>query len=143
MNRRQSLFALFAVAPVAAGAPAEAAGGGASASPDTQVDRRIMEINSVVFPVVRERRLVNYLFTSARIELTERGDQPAIRERSHFLRDSFVRATHRVDLSVPSDPLKLDRAAAVRVLMAAAEEALGPGCVRAIELAPESVLRYG
>lgn len=137
MNRRQSLLALFAAAPVAAGGVAHAAG---KEEGDAKIDTKVLDLSGVVFPIVREGRLVHYLFSSVRIELTDKGNQEAVRQRAHFARDAIIRAVHRTDVSDKADPRKLDRAAAQRVLTAAIEEGLGAGTVRGLIIAPENVL---
>lgn len=102
-----------------------------------EVDTRIIEQSNVVAPITRNGRLVNYLFITVRVELAQSGDVWKLKEKSHFLRDSLVRATHKTSLAVSGDEKSLDLPQAEKVLLAAAQEALGAQSVRAV-----SVVRF-
>jgi hypothetical protein len=95
----------------------------------------MMEAAYIAVPVVREGRLVNYLFVTLRIDIANGVDLWRTRERAHFLRDSLVRAAHRTDLVDPARDDQLNRPAALAVFRAAAQEALGARAVRAITIA--------
>ncbi len=73
---------------------------------------RSMDAPYLAVPVVRDGRLVNYLFVSIRIEIAPAVDLWRTRERAQFLRDALVRASHANDLADPHDNNALNEALA-------------------------------
>jgi hypothetical protein len=94
-----------------------------------QLSSRSMDAPYLAVPVVRDGRLVNYLFVSIRIEIAAGVDLWRTRERAHFLRDALVRASHGNDLADPEDNNSLNEARALEVYRAAAVQALGEQAV--------------
>jgi hypothetical protein len=105
-----------------------AAGEGAQAS------GRSMDAPYLAVPVVRDGQLVNYLFVSIRIQITQSVDLWRTRERAHFLRDALVRASHANDLVDPNDSNALNETRALEVYRAAAIQALGENAVGPITI---------
>jgi hypothetical protein len=95
---------------------------------------RSMDAPYLAVPVVREGRLVNYLFVSLRIEIAPGVDLWRTRERAHFLRDALVRASHSTDLADPENNNALNEALALQVYRAAAVQALGERAVGPIQI---------
>jgi hypothetical protein len=95
---------------------------------------RSMDAPYLAVPVVREGQLVNYLFVSIRIEITQNVDLWQTRERAHFLRDALVRASHANDLVDPEDNNALNDARAIEVYRAAAVQALGERAVAGVSI---------
>jgi hypothetical protein len=95
---------------------------------------RSMDAPYLAVPVVREGRLVNYLFVSLRIEIAPQVDLWRTRERAHFLRDALVRASHSTDLADPHNNNALNEALALQVYRAAAIQALGERAVGPIQI---------
>ncbi len=114
----------------------------ASAPPPAKADdgaaagatARSMDASYLAVPVVRDGRMVNYLFVSVRVEIAAGVDLWQTRERAHFLRDALVRACHGADLSDPQDSNALNEAHAIDVFRAAAVQALGPSAVGAVSI---------
>ncbi|MFN3462846.1 MAG: hypothetical protein ACK4X1_02100 [Terricaulis sp.] len=94
-----------------------------------QLSSRSMDAPYLAVPVVRDGQLVNYLFVSIRIEVSQGVDLWRTRERAHFLRDALVRASHSNDLTDPNDSNALNEARAIEVYRAAAIQALGENAV--------------
>lgn len=94
-----------------------------------QLSSRSMDAPYLAVPVVRDGQLVNYLFVSIRIEVSQGVDLWRTRERAHFLRDALVRASHSNDLTDPNDSNALNEARAIEVYRAAAIQALGESAV--------------
>jgi hypothetical protein len=100
-----------------------------------QTSGRSMDAPFLAVPVVRNGQLVNYLFVSIRIEITNSVDLWRTRERAHFLRDALVRASHTAtDLVDPNDSNALNQARAIEVYRAAAIQALGENAVGPITI---------
>lgn len=119
---------------MAAAAPARAAEHGGEAKKEEASGDRKMSAPNVVTPVVRNGKLVNYLFVSVDVEFTEKADALKLRDRAHFLRDSMLRASHRSALADPNDDFKLNFQAANPVFWQAAVEALGAPNVRKVSI---------
>jgi hypothetical protein len=125
-----SIFMALAIVPPAAWASApkdkdqqqEAAG-----------DRKVTASN-VVTPVVRDGKLVNYLFVTIDVELADGANILKMRDRAAFLRDSLLRASHRTSLADPTDDRRLNYAAAQPVFNAAANEALGAQNIKKVTI---------
>jgi hypothetical protein len=88
-----------------------------------------MDAPYLAVPVVRDGRLVNYLFVSIRVEIAAGVDLWRTRERAHFLRDALVRASHANDLASAEDTDALNEARAIEVYRAAAVQVLGEQAV--------------
>lgn len=95
---------------------------------------RSMDVPYLAVPVLRDGLLVNYLFVSARVEVSNAVDLWRTRENAHFLRDAMVRASHSADLSSPADPNTLNNARAIEVYRAAAISALGQQAVGGVSI---------
>jgi hypothetical protein len=95
---------------------------------------RTMDATHIAVPVVRDGRLVNYLFVSVRIDVAPGVDLWSTRERAHFLRDALVRAAHSADLADPARDDRLNNAVATAAFRAAAQQALGQRAVRGVSI---------
>ena len=111
-----------------AGAPAS--GHGASAGDVS----RTMDAPYLAVPVIRDGRLVNYLFVSLRIQISPRVDLWRTREKAQFLRDALVRASHANALADPNDTNALNQALAIQVYRAAAMQTLGAQAVAGVTI---------
>ncbi len=110
----------------------------ASAQPAAHGDAvetsRTMDAPYIAVPIVREGRLVNYLFVSIRVEIAPGVDLWRTREKAHFLRDALVRAAHANALAAASDINALDEARAIQVFRTAAAQVLGERAVRGVTI---------
>jgi hypothetical protein len=112
-----------------AGAPAS--GHGQNNATDAS---RSMDAPYLAVPVVRNGRLVNYLFVSLRIQISPRVDLWRTRERAQFLRDALVRASHATDLADPNNNNLLNQQLALQVYRQAAIQTLGAQAVAGIAI---------
>jgi hypothetical protein len=127
---------VLAAAPVA---PALAAGGGEKKAEDPG-SQRVMEIRNLVAPVVRDGRLVNYLFLDIKIDLGD-GDIWKLRDKSHFVRDAMIRAVHKTSIASAARDDKADMARAVQVLDGATKQVLGAAAVKGVTVTSVSALK--
>lgn len=95
---------------------------------------RSMDAAYIAVPVVRDGRLVNYIFVSLRLDIAPGVDLWRTREKAHFLRDALVRAAHRTPMVSADDDDALDRPVALAAFRAAAQEALGARAVRGLSI---------
>lgn len=130
-----SVFLVLAIVPPSAWASAPEA-----KKEEATADRKVVAPN-VVTPVVRDGKLVNYLFVTVEVELTDGANVMKLRDRTQFLRDSLLRATHRTALADPADDKRLNYAAAKPIFIAAANEALGAANIKKVNIGTVDSLR--
>jgi hypothetical protein len=130
-----SIFLVLAIVPPSAWASAPEA-----KQEEAAADRKVVAPN-VVTPVVRDGKLVNYLFVTVEVELADGANATQLRDRVQFLRDSLLRASHRTVLADPADDRRLNYAAAKPVFAAAANEALGAQNIKKVNIATVDSLR--
>lgn len=129
------MLTTVAAAPLAQAQPAakeEKAGAGQS-----------IDVQNLVTPVVRDGRLVNYLFINCRIQMAPGVDVWRAREKGHFLRDALIRAVHRRSLASPDRVDQLDQAAAQALITSVARQVLGAQSVASVQIVGVSSLRQG
>ena len=108
---RPNLAVLACAAVLLAGPALAAPKAGGSSTPQTNS----VEVAALVVPVSGpDRRLLNYLFLRVTVDGADASSANVMRERTHMLRDSMVRALHRQPITAPSPsgPYDLARATA-------------------------------
>ena len=95
---------------------------------------RTMDAQYLAVPVVRDGRLVNYLFVSIRIQIAPGVDLWRTREKAQFLRDALVRASHANALADPNDVNALNQTLAIQVYRQAAAQTLGAQAVAGVTI---------
>ena len=129
---RRAFAAALIASTLLAGHGAARAQPAANAEADTS---RAMEAAYIAVPVVRDGRLVNYLFVTVRVDIAPNVDLWRTRERAHFLRDALLRAAHRTPLADAAHADQLNRPVALAAFRTAAQQALGAGAVRGVTIA--------
>jgi hypothetical protein len=110
-------LSLLAGPSLAAGAaPTEKAAGG-----------QYVDISPVALPVVARDLVVNYVFVSVRLNLSQVANIQKLREREPFFRDALVRAGHRTPFTSKEDYLSLDVARLKAVMLKEAVRLGGKG----------------
>ena len=104
---------------------------------------RAMDVLNLVAPVVRNGRLVNYLFINARIQLAPGVDVWRTREKGHFLRDALVRAVHRQSIAAVDRDDQINPVVTQALISTVARQTLGANAVRSVEIINFSSLRQG
>lgn len=135
---RALALALF----LAAASPAPAFAAGAEKKDEGESARAVDVLNLVV-PVVRQGRLVNYVFVNARIQLAPGTDIWRARDQGHFLRDALLKAVHRESIADSTRDDAVNPAAAQTLIAATARQVLGANAVRSVEILSVSSLRQG
>ncbi len=129
------LLACAASAPAAFANEAKASAEGESA--------RAMDVLNLVTPVVRDGRLVNYLFLNVRLQLSPSVDLWRTREKGHFLRDALLKAVHRRSVAAADRDDQIDPVAAQALILTVARQTLGANAIRSVEILSVSSLRQG
>ncbi len=130
MRRLAALSAGLALLAFAGAANAASSEG---AKKEESADRQMVAPN-VVTPVVRDGKLVNYLFVTVRIDFTRQANATKLRDRAHFLRDAFLKASHKQNLADPADEMKLNQTAALAAFRMAARQVLGAANVASVHI---------
>ena len=134
--------ALLLALAFAASAPAPAVFANEEKSGGAE-NARAMDVLNLVAPVVRNGRLVNYLFINARIQLAPGVDVWRTREKGHFLRDALVRAVHKQSIAAADRDDQINPAATQALISTVARQTLGANAVRSVEVLNVSSLRQG
>ena len=134
--------ALLLALALAASAPAPAVFANEEKSGGAE-NARAMDVLNLVAPVVRNGRLVNYLFINARIQLAPGVDVWQTREKGHFLRDALVRAVHKQSIAAADRDDQINPAATQALISTVARLTLGANAVRSVEILNVSSLRQG
>jgi flagellar basal body-associated protein FliL len=132
------LTALFAAIVLLGAAPAVAAAD--EAAKPAAIDRQMIAPN-IVTPVVRDGKLVNYLFVTVEVDFTNQANAMKLRDRAHFLRDALLRASHRTSMADPLQDNQVNKAAAEAAFRLAANEALGAENVKSVTVTGVDSLR--
>lgn len=126
--RRRLILSLSFVAVLSGPGAALAA----STPPKEAATGQYLDISPVALPVVYERRLINYVFVSVRVNLANGANALALREKEPFFRDALVRAGHRRPFTRLDDFTMLDEAAIRAVMLPEAKRIAGERAVTGI-----------
>jgi hypothetical protein len=108
VNMPRGLLFLLLILLVPPGTPAFAAGEKKpAASGDTDVNLRL-DLSGIGLPILREGRVVNFVFIRARIVLKPGMTRPDIEAREPFIREALVRSAYRSPLNAPNDFMAVD-----------------------------------
>jgi hypothetical protein len=134
MSRR--LILGLAVAALAG--RALAAAHGEKAEEKESGDGLYVDISPVGLPIIWKGRLLNYVFTSVRLNLVGNANVVGLRTKEPYFRDALVRAAHRTPFTVPTDFTKIDEAALKRVMAAEAARIVGPRAVANVQVTSQT-----
>ena len=67
-----------------------------------------IDLAPVALPVTMNKRLINYIFVSVRVNLSNGADALKLRDKEPFLRDALVRAGHRAPFTLATDYTRID-----------------------------------
>lgn len=104
---------------------------------------RAMDVLNLVVPVVRQGRLVNYVFVNARIQLAPGVDIWKARDKGAFLRDALLKAVHRQSIVDSQRDDAINAPAAIALIATVGRQILGADAVRSVEILSVSSLRQG
>ncbi len=92
-------------------------------------DPREVELPTIIMPISRNERLVNYLFVTFRMKLSPKADPWKIRDDAHYGRDALVRIVHKVDMTDPENLKDFDRSKIESDIIPAMEKVYGKGVI--------------
>ncbi|WP_133245716.1 hypothetical protein [Candidatus Phycosocius bacilliformis] len=86
----------------------------------------VAELTNVVLPLARDGALVNYLFVTLKIRMSDLNAAAFVREQHFLVRDGITRASSRSPIPIGKSPGTFDTAAVVR-LVTSVVNGLKPG----------------
>lgn len=97
-----------------------------------------IDISSVPLPVVKDGRLINYIFVAVRVNLKPGANAMKLREKEPYLRDALVRAAHAQPFTLATSYTKLDEDKMRAAVDASARRLLGPANVMGIVISSQT-----
>jgi hypothetical protein len=88
----------------------------AEGKPEEAGEPLVAELTNVVLPIVRNGALVNYMFVTLKIRMTDLNAATYVREQHFFVRDGITRATGRNPIPEGKGPNTFDQAAIIRTV---------------------------
>lgn len=105
--------------------PPPAAGGGTNAR---------LDLSGIGLPILRDGKIVNFVFIRARVELVPGLTPAEIEAREPFIRAGLVRTAYRTPLNASNDLMAVDRKRFEAALLKEAKAAFGASQVRSVLL---------
>jgi hypothetical protein len=102
---------------------------------------RAIELSSIPAPVFSNGKLQNYFFVTVRVVVANGENVVKLRERSHFVRDAFVRRLHAASVGAPGRSDEINEKALLGAIEAAAKQVLGERAVARVEIVSAEPLR--
>jgi hypothetical protein len=132
---RARLILALAIAATLVGGTATAADHGA---PKGAADGQYVDISPVGLPIVYERRLINYVFVSVRLNLTGGANAMTMREKEPYFRDALVKLAHRRPFTRLDDFTVIDEAALRTAMGAEAARIAGPRQIANVQITSQA-----
>lgn len=117
-TRRSALVLSAAAASAAVAIPLLAAqsANAAEGKAEEAGEPLVAELINVVLPIARNGALVNYLFVTLKIRMSDLNAATFVREQHFLVRDGITRATGRNPIPEGKGPNTFDQAAIVRIV---------------------------
>ena len=109
--------------------------------PAPDMDRAVT-LSPVAIPIVVDGQVINYIFVTARVLLTSKADQFALRDKEPFFRDALVRAAYRTPFLLKGDFNHVDEAKLKGALLRDAAAIAGPGNVRDVVVVSQTAQHF-
>ena len=103
---------------------------------------RAVTLSPVAMPIVVDGQVINYIFVTARVLLTPRADQFALRDKEPFFRDALVRAAYRTPFLLKGDFNRIDEAKLKAALFRDATAIAGPGNVSGVVVVSQTAQHF-
>ena len=97
-----------------------------------------VDVSPVALPVIVNGVVRNYVFISARINLTPSANSGKLREKEPYFRDAMVRAAHRSPFNKPGDLNHMDEVRLAASLFRDAGLICGPGTVQDVKIVSQT-----
>ena len=94
----------------------------------------LLDISGVALPVVRNGKVINFVFVRARVELSPEVTPQETEIADPRIRAGLVRAAYRTPMNPPNDLMSVDPKLFEAVLLKEARSALGANRVKSVAL---------
>lgn len=108
---------------------------------DKKLELQAVEVSPVGLPIVYKGRLVNYVFTTVRIDLLPGVTVAKEQQREPYYRDALVRLAHRTPFVDPKDLTRIDEAALRTAFLRDAGAIAGPRVIKAVVIVSQQPQR--
>jgi len=132
---RRAFIAVAALALISTHAHA------ADSSTPPDIDRTVT-LSPVAMPIVVDGQVINYIFVTVRVLLTQQADQFALRDKEPFFRDALVREAYRSPFLLKGDYNHIDEAKLKAALVRDAITIAGPGNVRGVQVVSQTAQHF-
>ena len=99
-------------------------------------------MSPVALPIVVKGQLVNYIFVTIRLGLSDKADAGKMRIKEPYFRDGLVRAAHRTPFVRTDNYTLLDDEKMKAALLREANLAAGPGMIVSAQIIREQAQHY-
>ena len=99
-------------------------------------------MSPIALPVIRDGRMVNYMFVTMRLNLSPGADSGKMREKEPFFRDAVLRAAYRTSIVRADDPNLLDVPRFTALVLKATNGVAGRNSVAGIRILKQQPQRY-
>ena len=128
MNRR-ALIQSVLVASLGLATPALASG------PSSEKKEPVVfSMTMIGFPVIREGRLLNYIFVNMKLHLADGIRPEAVQAKEAMIRDAVVRTAHRTPFVLPDKNTELNLPALTAEVLRQANRLIGSNAVTRVEV---------
>ena len=131
MSRALLAVCLFMLLPSAG--PVLAAEKKPEATGESDANLRI-DLSGIGLPILREGRVVNFVFIRARIQLNPGLTKADMEAREPYIREGLVRSAYRTPLNPPNDFMTVDPKLFEAALLREAKSTLGQKIVKSVQL---------
>ena len=97
-------------------------------------DPAVFDMTMIGFPIIRQGRLVNYVFVNMKLHLAEGIRPEAVQLKEAMIRDAVVRTAHRTPFVLPDKNTELNLAALTAEVRRQANRHLGTTAVTRVEV---------
>lgn len=104
------------------------------ASESGSKDPQVFDMTMIGLPVIRQGRLVNYVFVNIKLHLAHGVRPEAVQAKEALIRDAVVRTGHRTPFVLPNRDTELNLPALTAEVMRQANAQLGRGKVTRVEV---------
>ena len=116
--------------------------GPAAAADDKAAPNPTVLMSPLALPIVVDGRLVNYVFVTMRLGLSDRADAAAMRAKEPYFRDALVRVAHRTPFVRSDNYASIDEPRMKAALLREAAGIVGPGMVVSVQIIRAQPQRY-
>ncbi|HWU49836.1 MAG TPA: hypothetical protein VN042_08175 [Asticcacaulis sp.] len=119
---------LLLLAPLMLAAPAHAGEDKKNAAAPS------VQLASVGIPVMKDNRLVNYLFLSIKVNLTGKANEAKLRDMEPYFRDAIVRLASQTSFAQADNEDVLDIPRFSAAVIPEFEKFAGPGTIKSLDI---------